>query len=90
MYFTYILRCRDGSLYTGVTNDLKRRLDQHNRGKASRYTRSRLPARYVYIERRANKSDALKRECEIKRLSKKNKEKLVSEFQSIANDRFDC
>lgn len=77
MNYTYILRCSDNSLYTGWTNDLENRIAQHNLGLASKYTRSRLPVSLAYIEVFDNKNDAMKRECEIKQLSKKQKEELV-------------
>jgi predicted GIY-YIG superfamily endonuclease len=76
-WFVYILRCADGSLYTGITNDLVRRLEQHNAGTASRYTRSRLPAVLAYQEPQASRSDALKRELAIKALSRQTKELLI-------------
>lgn len=63
----YILRCGDGSLYTGMTNDLRHRLAVHRAGKGGAYTRSRLPVRLVYSERRASRGAALRREAEIKR-----------------------
>ena len=59
-WFLYLLRCADGSLYTGITNDLARRCKQHNTGTASRYTRSRLPVKLVYQELQAGRSEALK------------------------------
>jgi predicted GIY-YIG superfamily endonuclease len=65
-WFVYILRCIDGNLYTGVTTNLKRRLEEHNAGTASRYTRSRLPVKMVYKEKTKSRSTALKRELEIK------------------------
>ena len=74
----YILRCRDGSLYTGITNDLDKRLKAHAAGKASRYTRSRLPVELAYSEPQPSKSAALKREAAIKRLSRRAKLKIVS------------
>ncbi len=64
----YVLRCADGSLYTGITNHLARRLAAHGAGTASRYTRARRPVRLVYQERRRTRSAALKREAAIKRL----------------------
>jgi UV DNA damage endonuclease len=73
----YILRCADGSLYTGITNDVARRLEQHNAGTASRYTRSRLPAVLVYQEAQASRSHALKREIAIKGLSRREKELVI-------------
>ena len=76
-WFVYILRCADGSLYTGITNDLTRRCDQHNAGTASRYTRSRLPVTLVYQEEPTTKGKALKRELAIKALSRKKKEELI-------------
>ena len=69
----YILKCSDNSLYTGWTDDLQRRLKQHNLGQASKYTRSRLPVEVVYQEEAQTKSDALKREAAIKRLSRQEK-----------------
>ena len=76
-WFVYILRCADGSLYTGITNDLERRVEQHNAGTASRYTRSRLPVALEYQEEQPNQSMALKRELAIKALSRKAKEALI-------------
>jgi UV DNA damage endonuclease len=75
--FVYLLRCADGSLYTGITNNVPRRLKQHNAGTASRYTRSRLPAVLVYQEAQAGHSHALKRELAIKALSRQEKESMI-------------
>jgi predicted GIY-YIG superfamily endonuclease len=72
-----MLRCRDGSLYTGITNDLPRRLAAHASGKASRYTRSRLPVTVVYQKPQPTKSQALKREAAIKKLSHDLKSRLA-------------
>ena len=80
-WFVYILRCADRSLYTGITNDLDRRLEQHNAGIASRYTRNRLPVTFEYQEEQPNKSLALKRELAIKALSKKMKEALIESVE---------
>ena len=77
VWFVYILRCVDGSLYTGITNDLIRRCEQHNAGTASRYTRSRLPVVLVYQETQVSRSVATKRELEIKALSRPEKESLI-------------
>jgi predicted GIY-YIG superfamily endonuclease len=77
-WLVYLLRCRDGSLYTGITNDLPRRLKAHNAGKASRYTRSRLPVKLAYTEPQRSKSAALKREAAIKRLRRAEKDRLVA------------
>jgi predicted GIY-YIG superfamily endonuclease len=76
-WYVYILRCVDGSLYTGITTDLDRRCKQHNAGTASRYTRSRLPVELVYQEARDSQSEALKRELEIKALSRQQKQSLI-------------
>lgn len=77
-YYVYMLRCRDNSLYTGYTNDVKRRESVHNTGKGAKYTKSRLPVKLVYFEECEDKSQALKRECAIKRLDKQHKEALIS------------
>ena len=76
-WFVYLLRCADGSLYTGVTKDVDRRCEQHNAGTASRYTRSRRPTRLVYRESQASRGLALKREAAIKALSRRGKESLL-------------
>lgn len=76
-WLVYILRCRDGSLYTGITNDLPRRLKAHAAGKASRYTRSRLPVKLAFHEPQLTKSQALKREAAIKRLPRRAKLSLI-------------
>ena len=72
-WFVYILRCADGSLYTGITNDVKRRCKQHNDGSASRYTRSRRPTKLVWQEAQPSRSSALKREAAIKALTRRAK-----------------
>ena len=79
MAFLYILRCGDGSLYTGIALDLERRLAQHRAGRASRYTRSRLPVELVWWRQAASWGDALREELRIKRLSRSEKEELVLE-----------
>lgn len=76
-WFVYLLRCRDGSLYTGITNDLPRRLAAHRAGAASAYTRSRRPLRLVYRERQPDRAAALRRETAIKRLPRGAKLALV-------------
>lgn len=70
----YIVKCADGTLYTGITTDLPRRVDRHNRGTASRYTRSRLPVELVHSEPCRSRSSALKKECRMKSLSRGEKE----------------
>src|SRR3989454_1679143 len=77
-YFVYILKCRDGKLYTGFTSDLERRLRQHQAGRASKYTRARLPVRLVFLERCPSKSASLRREAVIKRMTRGEKLKLCA------------
>lgn len=72
-----MLQCKDNTLYTGWTVDLEKRFNTHNEGKASKYTRARLPVKLVYFEIYDNKIDAQKREYEIKQLSRKEKLKLI-------------
>ncbi|MFC1807947.1 GIY-YIG nuclease family protein [Candidatus Omnitrophota bacterium] len=76
-YYFYILKCSDNSLYSGVTNDLDKRLVRHNAGKASKYTRGRRPVKIAYRECHSNLSSARKRECEVKRWSRKKKIELI-------------
>lgn len=73
----YILRCADGTLYTGITTDLEKRLAAHRSGKGAKYTRGRGPLELVYREECGDHSAALKRELEIKKLSREEKEKLI-------------
>ena len=72
-WFVYVLECRDGSLYTGITNRLEARVDAHNRGKGARYTRSRRPVKLRHHERARDKSAALKREAALKKWSRQQK-----------------
>ena len=74
----YMLRCRDGSLYTGITNDLDRRLERHAAGKGARYTRSRLPVELVYEYRVKGKGAALRREAAVKKLTRTEKLALMA------------
>lgn len=78
MYYVYILECADKSLYTGWTLDLDNRLKKHNEGKASKYTRARLPVKLVYYELLDNKIDAQRREWRIKKLSRNEKLQLIN------------
>lgn len=77
-HFVYILRCADGSFYTGYTNNLEKRLAAHNDGSGAKYTRVRTPVELVYYEEYENKTDAMRREALIKQLSKRQKEKLIN------------
>ena len=78
-WFVYILRCADGSLYTGITKDVDRRLEEHNAGTASRYTRCRIPVTLEYQEEVETMGAALKRELAIKALSRQAKEALIGD-----------
>jgi putative endonuclease len=73
-WFVYIVRCADDTLYTGITTDVNRRVSEHNGKKAARYTRSRQPVKICYIEATRTRSDALKREAAIKKLSRAKKD----------------
>ena len=75
----YILRCGDGSLYTGITTDVEKRLEVHRSGKGAKYTRGRGPLALVYRERCGSHSDALKRERQIKAMSREEKLRMVEE-----------
>ena len=76
-WFVYILRCGDGTLYTGITDDVERRLAAHRAGKGAKYTRGRGPLELVYQERQSDKSAALRREYQVKRLSRADKLRLA-------------
>ena len=76
--YTYILRCSDGTFYTGWTNDLEKRLKAHNEGSASKYTRARRPVELIYFEVFETKQEAMSREYAIKRISREEKQKLIS------------
>ncbi len=77
-YFVYLVRCKDSSLYCGITTDVNRRIDEHNTGiRSAKYTRSRRPVTLVYVEEVTSREDALKREYSIKKLSKLKKEQLL-------------
>jgi len=76
--YVYIAECADGTLYTGWTTDPEKRIRMHNAGKGAKYTRSRRPVKLVYLEKFENKSDALRREYEIKQLSRVQKLLLIN------------
>lgn len=80
--FVYIIECSDGSYYTGITKDLDIRMKQHSNGTGSKYVRGRRPFRLVYFELQESRSRAMKREREIKKLSRMRKEQLVRAFDS--------
>ncbi|MBR1391182.1 MAG: GIY-YIG nuclease family protein [Lachnospiraceae bacterium] len=75
--YTYMVRCRDGSLYTGWTNCIEKRIQQHNAGMGAKYTRARRPVELVYLEKAETKQEAMSREYHYKRLSREEKEQLL-------------
>lgn len=81
-YYVYIVKCRDNTLYTGITTDLEKRLTKHNQGTGAKYTRGRTPVELVYYEKGYTKSEALKREISIKKLTRIKKEKLINSFNN--------
>ena len=85
IWYLYILRCKDGSLYTGITTDVSRRLEEHRSGKGAKYTRGRGPLELVYREVCGTHSQALKRELEIKTLKREQKEQLTLKRENTGN-----
>ena len=81
--YTYIVKCSDETLYTGWTNNLKKRLEAHNSGKGAKYTKTRRPVELVYFEEYDTKQEAMKREYAIKQLSRQKKLALIHSRQSI-------
>ena len=86
MNYTYILKCKDGSLYTGWTNDLEQRVAAHNTGKGAKYTKARRPVELVYFDEFDTKEQAMKREYAIKQMARKDKLELVRRKEK-ADDR---
>lgn len=78
---TYILECRDKTLYTGWTNNIEKRLEAHNSGQGAKYTRGRTPVKLVYIEVHETKQEAMQREAFIKKLSRAQKKVLIQQYQ---------
>lgn len=77
-WYCYVMQCADNTFYTGITNDLEKRLTAHNNGTASKYTRCRLPVQLVYSEPHTNRSNASKREAQIKQLNRIQKLELIA------------
>jgi len=80
-WYLYILRCADNTLYTGITTDVEKRLEAHRSGKGAKYTRGRTPLELVYREICGSHSDALKRELEIKKLTRQEKQNLIEKTE---------
>ncbi len=87
-FYCYILRCADGTYYTGWTTDPERRLHQHNTGRGARYTKTRLPVQMVYVETQPDRSTAQKRENKIKKMSRHQKEALIRKFENREAEAF--
>ena len=85
MNYTYMVRCRDDSLYTGWTNHLEKRVEDHNSGRGAKYTKSRRPVELVYYEQFETKEEAMSREAKVKQLSRKQKEELVAQGPNNRN-----
>lgn len=83
MNYTYILKCKDGTLYTGWTNNIDKRLKDHNDGKGAKYTKVRRPVELIYYEEFELKEEAMKREYAIKQLTRKQKEELVAKQKQL-------
>lgn len=81
--YTYIVRCKDNSLYVGWTNNLEKRMKAHNEGKGAKYTKPRRPVELVYYEVFTTKQEAMSREYHLKKLSHKEKEKLVQKESNL-------
>lgn len=81
--YVYMLRCKDGTLYTGWTNNLEHRIAQHQQGRGAKYTRGRAPLELVYYEELTDRESALKRECAIKKLTRQEKLRLAGENSEV-------
>jgi putative endonuclease len=89
-WYTYIVRCADGTLYTGVTTDLERRVHEHNHtARGARYTRARRPVTLVFYNRHPNRSDACKHEAGLKKMDRKGKEMVIQCWQERQSDHGD-
>jgi putative endonuclease len=85
-WYFYILKCRDDSYYSGITNNIEHRLQEHNKGIGAKYTRGRRPVKLVYSEKHANISDAKRREAQIKNWPRTKKEQLILGFPRLRSE----
>lgn len=85
MNYAYILKCADGSLYTGWTNNIKKRLREHNAGRGAKYTKGRRPVELAYYETFATREEAMRRECELKKLPRNEKLSILRSFEMKNN-----
>ena len=84
--YTYIVECSDGTFYTGWTTDIEKRIRTHNAGTGAKYTRARTPVKLVYLENFSTRREAMRREAEIKRLGRKQKETLIRDRKEVYGD----
>lgn len=92
-YYFYVLECNDGSFYGGYTVDIDRRLSQHNEGTGAKYTRARRPVKLIYSERFPTKREAMKKEAEFKKLTRRKKEQFLQKAGVLGNantEKFCC
>lgn len=82
MHYTYMLKCKDNTYYTGYTNNLEKRIKAHNEGKGAKYTKGRRPVELIYYEEFEDKHSAMKREWTIKQLSRREKEQIRKEWEN--------
>ena len=87
-WFVYMLRCKDDTLYTGITTELERRLAEHNSGKGAKYTKARRPVELIWAERRDDRSEASKREARLKSLSRSRKLETIRSAAYSSLERF--
>lgn len=88
MEYVYIVKCNDGTLYTGYTNNLEKRIRAHNNKKGAKYTKGRLPVKLVYFEKYNSKKEALHREYIIKKMTRTNKLELIKSFEKYTKSIF--
>ena len=84
--YAYIVECADGTLYSGWTNDLEKRVAAHNAGQGAKYTRSRLPVKLRYYEEFEDKNEALRRECALKKMTRAQKRALIERSAVVDNE----
>ena len=88
MWYFYVVKCSDGTLYSGITNDLEKRIKTHNLGKGAKYTRSRLPVKLLYSERKRDRITASRREYQVKRLTRAEKKEMISKARKNEKKRY--
>ena len=86
MNYTYMVRCKYGTFYTGWTNNIEKRIRAHNEGKGAKYTKTRRPVELVYLEKFETKEEAMSREYHIKRLTREEKRRLIESYEPSLNE----